>query len=303
MVANLLHTCGVSLGPEDELNKPAPDNPDGHFENRSFVALNEDILTRFGGRWDDPPSLPTGWESAPEVGPYLERAENLIGRFRRRHWGWKDPRTSLTLPFWQRLIPDLKIVVCVRNPLEVSRSLLLRGNLQSPSPFQLWLTYYRQLLSAARPERRLVTHYRSYFHNPRAELARVLGWLGLEVSGETLEGACARFSAGLRHHHAGARELIEAGAPDEVLGTYFSLCAEAGPIYGQARQHETAGDPEHSAARVNEVDAFIKELQRLREGHERLSEAYAARERTLNDILNSKSFRLVSSYWRLRGRK
>ena len=44
MVARLLHSCGVFLGSEDELNQAAPDNPEGHFENRRFVKLNEDII-------------------------------------------------------------------------------------------------------------------------------------------------------------------------------------------------------------------------------------------------------------------
>jgi hypothetical protein len=290
MVARLLHACGVFLGPEDELNRPSPDNPEGYFESRSFVTLNEDLMAQFGGRWDDPPSFPAGWEFTAAVNPFLERAAEMIGQPRRQAWGWKDPRTSLTMPFWQRLVPEMKVVVCVRNPLEVTRSLFVRGNFNDPSQFRLWLTYYRQLLSATRPAQRLVTHYRAYFQNPRAELTRVLNWLELKVSDEALDGACAHVSSGLRHHHVGAAELFEADAPDELLGLYFSLCAEAGPVYQQARQNKRAAD------RENEVTALINELQKLRE-------TYAAREKLLNEILNSKSFRFVSSCWRLRRRK
>ena len=38
-------------------------------------------------------------------------------------WGWKDPRNSLTLPFWQDLLPGLKTLIMVRNPLEVAHSM------------------------------------------------------------------------------------------------------------------------------------------------------------------------------------
>jgi hypothetical protein len=296
MVARLLHTCGIFLGPEDELNRPSPDNPEGYFESRSFVTLNEDLLAQFGGSWDDPPSFPAGWELSPAIDPLLERAEKLIAQFRRQAWGWKDPRASLTLSFWRRLIPDLKVVVCVRNPLEVSRSLFLRGDFNDPSQYQLWLTYYRQLLAATRPEQRLVTHYRSYFQDPRAELTRVLNWLGLKVADEVVAGASRLVSSGLRHHHGGAAELFEADAPDELLGLYFNLCAEAGPVYRQARRVEAAGAPTRAAAHGNEVMALTSELQRLRE-------TSAAREQLLDEILNSKSFKLISTYWRLRRRK
>lgn len=296
MVASLLHACGMFLGREDELNRAAPDNPEGYFENRDFVRLNEEIMARFDGSWNDPPCLPTGWEFTAEVSPFLERAENLIRQSRRRYWGWKDPRNSLTLPFWQRLIPDLKIVVCIRNPLEVARSLFVRGDSTHPTQFQLWLAYYRQLLSATRPERRLVTHYRSYFQNPRAELARILDWLDLKVSDEAIESACAHVSGGLRHHYVRTAELIEADVPDEVLGLYFSLCAEAGSIYRQARKSESTGEPEPAAARDHEVSVLLNELQQLRA-------TSAARDEMLHEILNSKSFKLVSRYWRLRRRK
>lgn len=63
MVARLLHACGAFLGPEEELDRPSPNNPDGYFESRDFVTLNEDLMAQFGGRWDDTASFPTGWGS------------------------------------------------------------------------------------------------------------------------------------------------------------------------------------------------------------------------------------------------
>lgn len=318
MVARLLHACGLSLGPEDELNRPAPHNREGQYENPGFVQLNEDILAQFGGRWDDPPSFPPSWEFTPEAGSFLERGENLVGQFRRHNWGWKDPRNALTLPFWLRLIPDLKVIVCVRNPLEVARSLFLRGDSMNPFQFQLWLAYYRQLLSAIQSEHCLVTHYQSYFQNPCAELRRVLGWLDAKVSDEAVERACAHISTGLRHHCVTTAELIEADVPDEVLGLYWSLCAKAGPTYRQIRKRERAGELKDTDVQANVVSLLMDELQQLRSSYadelQQLRSSYAdelqqlrsscdARERTLNEILNSKSFRLVSLYWRLRRRK
>ncbi len=293
MVARLLHDCGVFLGPEDELSQPVPDNVEGYFENLRFVTLNDEIINQLGGTWDEPPRFISGWEFAPEIVCLRERAEELVDQFRRNSWGWKDPRNSLTLPFWQRLIPALKVVVCVRNPLEVARSLFLRGDAISPTEFELWMTYYRQLQATLSPSNRLITHYESYFENPLAELRRVLTWLNLEVPDETVERACANISASLRHHSVMTEELMSTDMPDEVLGAYLSLCAEAGPVFQQARKLQTAKYPEAAAGRANEVSVLLNELQQLR-AH------YAARDSTLEEILHSKAFRLVTLFWRLR---
>ena len=296
MVGSLLHSCGLSLGPEDELKHPAHDNPEGYFENRSFVLLNEELMSQFGGSWDNPPNFHEDWEATSKVSRLVERAENLIVKSRAACWGWKDPRNSLTLPFWQRLLPDLKVIVCVRNPLEVARSLFLRGDASEPSQFQLWLTYYRRLLASTSAEQRLVTHYQSYFQSAPAELRRVLDWLEVEVSDETLAEACAHTSAGLRHHYVTTADLFEARVPDEVLGLYLNLCAEAGPVYQQARNNETLDDQSRAFVHDNEVSELWTELQQVR------AEA-AAREQTLNEILDSRAFKLASWYWRRRGRK
>ncbi|HEV7682570.1 MAG TPA: sulfotransferase [Pyrinomonadaceae bacterium] len=293
MVARLLHACGMFLGPDDELSQPVVDNPAGYFEHPEFLKLNEDILAQLGGSWNEPPALTPGWESNDELGPFFKRAENLLSQSRRRYWGWKDPRTSLTLPFWKKLIPDLKVVVCVRNPVEVMHSLIVRGNSQRSSQFQLWLAYYRQLLSAAGSQDYLVTHYRSYFQNSHAELRRVLHLLGAEVSDKDVDNACAHISTDLRHHFVTTAELVEADVSDELLGIYFNLCAEAGPVYGEVRKHE---EPDLTDARKNEINSLVNALRSLRTEHETLKQ-------TQTEILNSKAFRLASWYWRLRGGK
>lgn len=259
MVARLLHYCGVFLGPDDELNTPAFDNPEGFWENLQFVRLNEDIIAQFGGKWDAPPAFQARWEFSSQLGFLRERAGELIEGLRRhKHWGWKDPRNSLTLPFWQQLIPDMKVVVCVRNPLEIAPSLFARGDSADTSPFELWLTYNRQLLSAVPQERRLVTHYQSYFQDPGAEVRRVLKWLDVQVSDEGIARACAHISATLRHYHMTTSELITAGVPIEVLDLYFSLCAESGPVYQRVLECEPLLEIEQTAGSLTPKDYRYK---------------------------------------------
>lgn len=200
MVARLLNLCGLYLGPEAELFGAAFDNEAGFWENAQFVELNEDALSQLGGGWDLPPSLTEGWELQDEMVRLQEEAAGLIGRFSPYEtWGWKDPRNSILLPFWRRLIPDLKIIICLRNPLEVAHSLLQRGHSSHAFSLNLWLRYNQRLLANTMPAERVVTHYDSYFYDSKAELRRVLNLLKISASEEAIEQACSTISRPLTH--------------------------------------------------------------------------------------------------------
>lgn len=292
MVTRLLKDCGLFLGAEEELVGPAVDNSEGFWENLNFIGLNEDILARLGGSWDEPPAFPPRWEFGPALDPLLGRAGELVARFgSHRHWGWKDPRTSLTIPFWLRVVPTLKFVVCVRNPLEVARSLYVRGDTTGASEFRLWLHYYRQILSAAPPSSRIVTHYDSYFEDAGEEVRRVAGWLGLDPPGETAERARAQVSGALRHHRVTTDELRAAGAPDEVVGLYLRLCDEAGPVCrrlveGEGRPGAAAAPPPSPSA-VADALYLMRVDNLLAKGAERLSlleRQYAHLEAQLHEV-------------------
>ncbi|MCU1267027.1 MAG: Sulfotransferase family [Acidobacteria bacterium] len=281
LVASLLHACDLFLGPAEEFMQPSPDNPEGYWENIRFVNLNDRLLTQFGGYWSKPPSLPAQWEFAPEIDSLFGEAEALVGRFSdRKYWGWKDPRNSLTLPFWQRLIPNLQVVVCVRNPLEVSSSLFARGDAKDSSQFSLWLAYYRRLLAAVPPKQLLVTHYQSFLHNARAEVRRLSDGVGLQVTDEVVEQACSQVVTGLRHHQATTAQLLAPNVPAEVLHLYLNLCAEAGPVYRQIRERERSGELEPAAFAVVPPATIpnkrlLRKIERLHQLESELREHHA----------------------------
>lgn len=228
MITRLLNLCGLYLGPENELSPAALDNEAGFWENWNFVRLNENILARFGGGWDLPPTMPEGWETKDDIIPFRNAAVELIERFSPYEiWGWKDPRNSIMIPFWRGLIPDLKILVCVRNPLEVAQSLSNRAYSSFPFSMNLWRTYYQRLLSSTLPTERVVTHYDSYFHNPQAELRRVLRLLKIPTTSKIIEDACSTISVQLRHNRTEDRGLKKSKFSSEISDIYIKLCSEA----------------------------------------------------------------------------
>jgi hypothetical protein len=226
MVAKLLHQAGLHLGDPADLMPPAEENPEGFYEHLGFVRLNDEVLNAAGGGWDCPPPADFNWGSSV-LEPFRERARALAEPLQATGaWGWKDPRNSLTIPFWNSVFGPLRTVVLVRNPLEVVTSLHRRNGFSIALGLTLWLIYAERVLRATAQENRIVTHFDAYFLEPEREAARLLSRLGLraEAAGETLEVAA---TPSLRHHRRTLRDLEEHAFPPAVIECYIELCREA----------------------------------------------------------------------------
>jgi len=124
LVTRLLNLMGVFLGSADDLMPAVRHNERGYWEHTAIVSLNDEILHRCGGNWYQPPRFVDGWAFDPDLASLRQSARSfVVGTFEnQRIWGWKDPRTCLTLPFWQTVVLPTHIVICLRNPLEVANS-------------------------------------------------------------------------------------------------------------------------------------------------------------------------------------
>jgi O-antigen biosynthesis protein len=225
MLTRLLHACGLYLGSKNELMPAQADNPDGFWEHLGFVALNDELLSALGGAWDLPPKVDEDL-SDRRLDPLRMKARMLIERFGSTNlWGWKDPRNSLTLPFWQELLPGLKTLVIVRNPLEVAHSMRERNGTSYSLGLRLWEIYNRRLMDVASEQDHLVTHYDLFFENPEAELQRIVEFVGLPD--KEIASAVAVVKKGRRHTHFTVEHLIDARVAPEVIELYRALIAEA----------------------------------------------------------------------------
>lgn len=227
-VAQLLHRCGLYLGPQDQLFASGPDNPDEYWEHKGFRSINERILRTYGGGWDLPPSLAAGWHKDERLRTLGSEAEHLLREFEgRERWGWKDPRNSLTLPFWMDLLPEVKVVVCLRNPLEVAQSLRKRAMSSYAFSLNLWTIYNQRLLDMLPEDRYIVTHYEAYFYRPTVELRRVLDFLRVPASDQLVARARSSTLKTLRHHSVTTEKLLEANISPQLFDLYVRLCQQA----------------------------------------------------------------------------
>jgi hypothetical protein len=210
MVTRLLNLCGLYLGPREQIaGAHETSNPAGYWENLAIQAFNE------------------------------ERALELIAPLAQvEPWGWKDPRNSLTLEFWQSILPGLKVVVCLRNPVEAATSIrkaVIGSNLDVPVrelsyAIRLWSRYQSRIWDRLEPGSYLVTHYESYFRDPRAELARLLAFLEIAPPYTRVDEALASIDSGIRRNIV-PRTVLEGALPGSITEQYNALCKEAGPVF------------------------------------------------------------------------
>src|SRR5689334_10174307 len=209
VVAGALAHLGVSLGDPSRLLKAGADNPKGYFEIRAVVELDDELLAHLGGAWDQPPVLDPGWEHAPGLAPFRDRADaGLRASFgaeaaRGPVMAWKDPRLSVLLPFWRTVTPIATTVVVVRGPVEVAASLAVRGySVGAAQAASLWLRYV-YAATAADPGHLLLRHA-DLFEDLSGTIARLAAHLGLPAPDAAAAAAVRdHLDTGLRHHDAG----------------------------------------------------------------------------------------------------
>ncbi|MBU3820656.1 sulfotransferase [Flavobacteriaceae bacterium XHP0103] len=134
MLTSFIEEKGVFIG-----KKKAKVNKEAFF----FQKINNWILYQLGSTWDSPEAVKYLDDSSlsiitPHVKMLLQSfwSINFLGLFKflkyrgviniNEVWGWKDPRTTLTLKVWKHIFPNAKIIHIYRNPIDVAQSLKVR---------------------------------------------------------------------------------------------------------------------------------------------------------------------------------
>lgn len=139
LVAGGLKKMDINMG--KKLLGADKSNPFGHFEDRVFMKLNTKILEQAGGSWDNPPSETNIIEAGKELSGEIRELTNKQGL-----WGWKDPRTTLTIKCYLPYLENPHFICCFRKPLEVAKSLQKREGWSIDKGIELTKEYNKRLL-------------------------------------------------------------------------------------------------------------------------------------------------------------
>ena len=119
LVAGMLDALGIDM----HYNPNARVKDYLNYEDSDWVRVNIQILRDSDGRWNNVPA---------EIKPFSPRFKTVVTslialRETNQQWGFKDPRTALTIGLLHPLLPDPHYIYIKRDLEGVARSIMSRG--------------------------------------------------------------------------------------------------------------------------------------------------------------------------------
>jgi hypothetical protein len=221
-LTRVLGLCGAAL-PRHNMDA-ADSNALGFWEPQPIVDAHDRFLSAAG----------TGWETIADYPPAMFASETAaacrrtLADLARREYGeaplfiLKDPRVSRLMPLWRPVLAELgaepRIVIMVRNPLEIAGSMKRRDGWGEHRTLMVWLRY---MLAAERDTRdlpRCFVGYGQLMNGWRAVVDTITDRLDIEFPerSHAVEQEIDGFvRPDLRHHRHQADALLQR---DDIAG-------------------------------------------------------------------------------------
>ncbi len=237
LTSQILHHSGINM--DDEIDPSVSYDEGNKYERQSILHLNLEILGT--------DSYSTIDLKAPEpltAGPDLQRRmQEVIGTCERRYkdWGFKDPRTALTYPLWEELLPEHRLIVVYRGPAAVWPHYRYHGPHHAPGNIgrawrflDRWYDYNVRILSIleSTPYEYLVLAYDELMTSD-AEFARLEAFMGRHLED------CRRPDL-FRHRNGFSPYMAIA---ERMLRSRYGRIEDVMARMAAVRQRQIAGNP------------------------------------------------------------
>jgi hypothetical protein len=186
-LTRVLSLCGGQL-PENLLGATDA-NPTGHWEPMDVLMLNIRFMERHGSTWFDPTlRLQSGYSVGEEKREeYVLQIHTLLKSFPGEPFLIiKEPRIAALAEYWfeacARAGFEIRVVIPVRHPDEVSMSLATRDGVSAELSGMLWLKYNLLAERHSRRFRRAFVEYPNLIADWKREIRRISGHLAIELN-------------------------------------------------------------------------------------------------------------------------
>lgn len=253
-LASLLNQMGGTSGPAERLLPSAPENPLGFYEHQDMMRINDDLLKRRDSVWSEPPRLPQeSWET-----PDLEDLRNQAREFLARDFPgaaipvFKDPRLCLTFGFWAGLLPEPRVLLCLRRPSSVVMSLRRRNGFDESYSRWLWARHVRGALDGAGARLAGAVFYEELLADPVQALAPWGAALGIEAflaSAQARQVLANLIRPELNHAPAAGADDLDRSydslrlGPRDLLGVTAGLRRMAEPMLDGILERPSSTEP------------------------------------------------------------
>jgi hypothetical protein len=230
-ISGVLAKLGVQA--PKSLMPPTPDNPRGYWESTAIMKFNDRILKSAGTQWSDWDKFNAEWVNTPLHDGFMDELSSLLAD----EYGddplilIKDPRMCRLFPFWAAAFHALeitpKILIPLRHPSEVIKSLEVRDHLAGNQSKLIWLRHMLDAEYSSRGLCRTFVRYSDVLRDWQLEFAKVSDGLDIKwprASAATTAEIDAYLAPELRHHVATEAALNEGhGIASWVSTTYRAI--------------------------------------------------------------------------------
>lgn len=251
MITRMLEQLGLFVGHKKDRNHEAD----------YFRQLNRWLLLQSGGSWDNPRPIHYLLDNDPVRALVLDHLRFTQKTFHTlsflglkkylsyhsiekldRPWGWKDPVSTYTLPFWQAMFPEAKVIHIYRHGVDVAYSLQVRqeqtlhkrqtqyrkrkpfyywrrregGFTQSvrctslEGGFSLWEEYLEEAQRhvASLGSKALEIKYEAFLDAPYPSLMQLAEFCELDVASEEIKNVAGNIKAGRANAYRDKPDLV-----------------------------------------------------------------------------------------------
>jgi hypothetical protein len=219
LVARIFYESGADMGDPETFYRPDKWNPDGYFEQPDIHAINMPLIN---GPW---------WKFSyfhlPSTKKILARAAKRAEQIRAASAKYtgrvvKETRFCLTLSAWIRYGAEIEgMLVCLRDPIQVARSLQKRNSISIRRGLNLWYLHNIRLLEQAADLPAWYVYYDNLLAEEKfyKEMGSALRFFGYDLPPDRMEAIRRKCVKPQMNHNAGKADFY----PQKITALWEKL--------------------------------------------------------------------------------
>lgn len=186
LVARLFFEAGADMGDPSTFYRSDKWNPGGYFEQPDIHSINMPLINgliwKFSYFW-----LPSTETIMRRAARKSELIHDIANKYNDKVL--KETRFCLTIPAWQKYGAKIgKILICIRDPIQVARSIQRRNKISLNMAYSLWLVHNQRLLENSKGIPIWFIYYGNLIDRDRfeEEVIPALQFFNIDISKENL---------------------------------------------------------------------------------------------------------------------